>query len=284
MPDRRLALLALGLAALWTAPAAADIDPASPTDSGWTGLAYPTDPDWADDQQTGIGEGDLVGDADHPAFYTIFDDNGNADPADDQIAFRVRLGADKNPLGFDRFFGVGMDADLDGDIDLFLGVDNTGSADVVGIWTSGTGANTSPSTTTIVPTPLSSYVETAANYLFTPVTATNDPSATDFDLDDDGDTDQFLTFVLPLADIAAQLGIAGFGPDSSVRYVFGTSTQPNALNQDLGGPNGGTTSTQTWEQLGAMSAIYTISGRQAPEPGTGALLLLGLTLLGARRR
>jgi hypothetical protein len=35
--------------------------------------------------------------------------------------------------------------------------------------------------------------------------------------------------------------------------VIGTSTQPNALNQDLCGPDGATTSALTWAALGAVS-------------------------------
>ncbi len=263
--------------------AAASIDPSSPTVQ-WTEISYPTlQPDFADDQQTGITEADIVGDLANPAFYTIFDDQGNADPSDDQIGFRVRLGADKNPLGFEHFFAVGLDVDLDGALDLFLGVDNSGNSDALGIFDAGTGANTSPSTTSIVSMELVSYTETAANYAFEPVTLTNDPAPTVLDMDADGNTDHFLSFVIPFADVVAQLGLPGFGPNSAVRYVAGTSTQPNALNQDLGGPDGGTSSSLTWEQLGAVSDTFTASGQPVPEPDSAALLAMGLVLLAAAR-
>jgi hypothetical protein len=51
----------------------------------------------------------------------------------------VRVGADKNPSGFDRFVGVGLDANLDGALDLFLAVDNSGNPDRVGIFDAAAG-------------------------------------------------------------------------------------------------------------------------------------------------
>ncbi|MBW2494256.1 MAG: PEP-CTERM sorting domain-containing protein, partial [Deltaproteobacteria bacterium] len=191
------------------------------------------------------------------------------------------------PAGFTAFFGVGMDANGDGAIDLFLGVDNNpgGPVDQIGIFSPGTGSNTSPSTTSIITTPLVSYAETGANYDFSPVT-TIDPLEVNSDLDGGGNEDVYLTFVVPFGDIVTELGLLGitFDENSTVQYVFGTSTQTNALNQDLGGPTGGTTSTLSWEQLGAISLEYSASGTPVPEPSTALLLGLGLVSLAAARR
>jgi hypothetical protein len=288
----RLHLLLAGgvLIGLAAPPAAAvPIDPSSST-VGWTPIVYPMLlPDVSDDQQTGIDEADIVGDLTNPAFYFRFDDAGTPSTTDGAIGFRVRVGAEQNPSGFGHFMGVGIDANADGALDLFLAVDNSGNPDRVGIFDPGTDANTSPSTTSIDSTALFSYALSLSNYDFQAVTATIDPPATDFDIDADGDTDQFLTWVIPFADIVSALaaqGIAGFGDDDAMRFVIGSSTQLNALNQDLGGPDGATTSTATWASLGAISSPATAAGGFAPipEPHTGALVALGLLWLGLRAR
>jgi len=283
---------ALGLFA-WmlasVAALAAPIDPSAPT-TDWTAVSYPTlIPDYVDDQQTGLGESDIVGDLAHPALYISFDDAGTPSTTDGNIGFRVRLGADRPPAGFTHFFGIGLDADLDGALDLFLAVDNSGNPDQLGIFDPGTGANISPDTTSIISTPLVRYTEMTSNYDFSAVDATIDPSATIFDFDSDGENDFFLSFVIPFQDIvdelAAKTSPIVFDENSQFQLVAGTSTQPNALNNDLGGPDGGTSSTQTWEDLGAMSTPLTSSDiLPVPEPDTGTLFGLGLIGLAAAMR
>lgn len=268
---------------------AVPIDPSSST-VGWTAIAYPTLlPDYSDDQATGIPEADIVGSTSHPALYYRFDDAGTPSTTDGAIAFRARVGADKNPSGFEHFIGVGLDANLDGALDLFLGVDNSGNPDRVAIFDAGAGANTSPSTTSIVSSALFSYTLSVGNFHFGAVNATIDPPATSFDLDADGNTDHFVSFVIPFADVVSALtaqGISGFDDAGTMRFVIGSSTQPNALNQDLGGPNGSTNSTETWAQLGATSNTLTAAGgfTPVPEPGTASLVSLGLLALAVRVR
>jgi PEP-CTERM motif len=277
------------LGVLGSTASAVTIDPSSSTAS-WTPIAYAsTLPDSSNDQATGIPEADLVGDTSNPAFYYRFDDAGTPSTTDGAIAFRARIGTDSPPSGFDRFLAVGIDANSDGAIDLFLTVDNSGSPDRVAIFDAGSGANTSPSTSSIANTALFSYALSATNFHFGAVNATIDPTATSFDLDADTKNDYFVSFVIPFTDVVSAMiaqGIGGFDDATAMRFVIGTSTQPNALNQDLGGPNGNTASAQTWSQLGAISNMLTSSGGFAavPEPGTGLLVSFGLLAIAMRER
>ena len=256
----------------------------------WSAISYPLlVPDYNDDEQTGDTESDIVGNTLRAALYLQFDDGGTpGDLTDGNIAFRLRVGAERNPAGFSRFAAVGMDADRDGAIDIFIGVSNSGSGDRIEIYNGGPGANTSPDTTTIVsvsPTPIT-YSQTSSNYDWSPVDATIEPGESDFDLDADGNTDHFLSWLVPFNDIVTHLSNV-FGidieEDTPVRYVVGTSTQDNALNQDLGGPDGGTDSSSSWEELGAASDPVTPTGVIVPEPSSLALLLFGLLGLAAGR-
>ena len=269
--------------------AGSTVDVTAPT-SGWTAILYPNNsPDPSNDQQTGTSEGDIVGNALHPSVYTAFGDAGTPSLTDGSFAFRIRLGGDLSPAGFKTAAFVGIDANADGAIDLFIGINNSGSADTIGIWNPGTGANTSPNTTTMVSTPLVSYTQTVGNYSWLPVNATIDPSVgTATDLDGGGQNDYFLTFSIPFADIKLQLaarGIAGIDQNSSFSYVVATATQANSLNQDLNGVGKNYDGAATWSSLGAVTNTASpASFIQVPEAGTGALLLLGLSsLIGMRR-
>jgi len=104
-----------------------------PTD--WASIAYPDNniPDPFDDQQTGSYESDIVGDSNHAALYTAFDGAGSSSLIDGWLTFRFRMAGEKNPDGYTGAAFVGLDADLNGALDIFIGVNNSGSADEVGI-------------------------------------------------------------------------------------------------------------------------------------------------------
>jgi hypothetical protein len=245
------------------------VDVTSPT-TDWLTIGYANNhPDPSNDQQTGSGEGDIVGNIDHPSAYVAFGDDGTPSLTDGVLAFRIRLGADDNPAGFKGALFVGIDANGDGALDLFIGVDNSGSSDKIGIWSPGNGANTSPSTTSIVSAPLVSYTITALNYNWTAVNSTIDPTvggATD--INGDGKNDYFLTFTVPFADVVAQLNAKGITVDqnSTFSYVIATATQANSLNQDLNGVGAGYDPNAPWVTLGVLTDPITAGGVPVPEP------------------
>lgn len=253
----KAAALALAIASIATSNASL-VDIASPT-TGWTAIRYGGvngfDP--TVDQQTGSAEGDLVGNSTHGSVYTFFGDRNTPSLTDGDLAFRLRLGADTSPSGFKTAAFIGIITDrASGKIDLFIGVNNSGQSDQIGIYNPGTGLNISPSTTTIVSPALVTYAQSSSNYGWTPVTATIDPNATNFDIDAGGQTDYFLTFSIPFADIISQLaarGITGIDQNSNFSYVIATSTQGNSLNQDLNGVGKNYNTSSTWGTLGALS-------------------------------
>jgi hypothetical protein len=253
---------------------ASTVDVTAPTTS-WTIIKYggSNSNDPFVDQQTGSAEGDIVGNQLHPSVYTMFGDNNTtANHTDGTLAFSIRLGADMSPAGFKTAAFVGIDANGDGKIDLFVGVNNSGSKDTVGIWNPGTGANISPNTTSIVATPLVSYTPVAANYNWAPVSLTNDPSVgTATDLDGGGQNDYFLSFAVPFNDVVTQLanlGITGVNDTTTFSYVVATSTQGNSLNQDLNGVGKNYDPNATWSSLGVM-ADGTSPIAAVPEPNFG---------------
>jgi hypothetical protein len=262
---------------------------AGPT-SEWVGIVYPgLTPDPGDDHQTGQPEADIVGNTSLAALFTQYDAGALPSTSDDVLAFRMRMGSQENPAGYSHVAMVGMDADLDGSLDIFIVLNNTGQ-DAIELYTTGTGSNTSPNTTSTSVTAYT-YAETGLNYDWTIVSVVNCSECTgapDLDLDVDGNTDYFLSFSVPFDDIVAVLaldGITGVTPSTQVSYVIGTSVNPNAYNQDLGGVNGDPSDPSLlWTDplLGAMSTPAGIN--PVPEPGTALLLSLGLSALAASRR
>ena len=279
------ALAAACVAAIATTVAEASVvDITSPTTT-WTPVLYANNnPDPSKDQQTGSAEGDIVGNALNPSVFTTFGNGNTPSLIDGTLAFRIRIGADMSPAGFKTAVFVGIDGNSDGALDLFLGVNNSGAGGIIGIWDPGTGTNTSPSSTTIVSTPLASYTQAAANYSWMQVTATNDPNATSFDLDAGGPTepDFFLSYSIPFADVVAKLaanGITGFNENSTMSYVVATATQANSLNQDLNGVAGSVNSSLTWSQLGVQSNLMTPAGIAVVPEMDSALGIVGLLVV-----
>jgi len=265
---------------------------ADPT-TNFNAVPFPHQNDFFNDQQTGQGGSDIVGDATNPGFYSAFDGTS--------LYYRVRLGATDTSgqnIAFGGLFWIGIDANSDGALDLFVGVNNQGNNSLLQFQSPGSGANNSPSTTTIG-TSLAQYriAESASNFLYTSVSTVYQPGLTNTDLNTDGNTDSFLTFRIPFAGVSgtatlqgALAGIAGKSVTVStpLSYVIATSTQQNSLNQDIGGLPQTFDGTQTWQALGGITAPLNLDGTVAgapplapvPEPATWLQLSSGGAALG----
>ena len=276
-------------------PASAAISITSST-ALWTAITYanPNAADPSNDQQTGTVEGDIVGNAANASLYTTFDDGGTAgNLTDGEIGFRVRLPGDASPTGLKTVVWVGIDANADGKVDLFAGALEDSK---IGYYPAGTGANTSPNTTSI--NSGSPYFEVAVstlNFNFSPVNATIDPAASSFNLDGGSGgganhTDHFVSLKLSFASLVSAVnglslsGVGTFNQNSPLRFIAATSQQANALNQDLNGVNGGVNSTTTWTDLGGFTQAFSVDGVIAvPEPSSLVFLSSIGLLLGFRR-
>lgn len=282
--------VALVMAFSLTSPAAAAVI----TDATmlWTPVPYagPNQYDYEDDQQTGTSQSsaDIVGNTTNSALYTNFDNGGTSDLSDGTLFFRARLGApggSGTPV-FDRNLFIGIDANSDGALDLYLGVHNQGSADELAIYGPGNDLNISPNTTSITgPLTGYTYAETASNYLYTPV------DTTDLDIDLDGNTDYFLSFAFDFNEIVTLLSdplYGGFLIDETtpLSYVMATATQDNSFNQDINGVPKTFDGSLTWEQLGAMSAPIAANGETSavPEPHSLVLMAVAFVLAGVWTR
>lgn len=235
------------------------------------GSNFVSDP--SGDEQAGNSELDIVGNGIAPSLYM--------QSTDGYLGFRLRLGANTNPLGFDGCALIGLDMNLDGALDLFVGVDNQGNQDKIGIWAPGSGANTSPKNTS-VGVQYRAYSETFPIYNYSPISSVSDPTYGDNGLNTHQPADQFLSFFVPLAGIKSALAAEGIvcSCDNLMSLVAVTSTQLNSLNADICGVNGGINSCQSWTQLGATNTMP-IHLCPVPEPAPDFLFALagGVALL-----
>lgn len=239
------------------------------------------------DQQTGQGADDFAADATTPGFYQKAGTIGGVD----HLLFRARFdkydGADQ--WGNGGNFGIGMDVNGDGAVDLILMMSES-SGKVSGrtrtlTWGDpGTGANTGPSTTTwTFPTQTATSLTVNQTY--------DAMQAPDSNLN--ATPDMLLSFAVSFANL--QAAVRAYTPfttftmtySTRISYIAFTSTQANSLNQDLYGTVGNTSSTLTWAELGAITGPANAWG-VVPEPATyaqmGTFMLAGLGLWWRRRR
>ncbi|MDP1580629.1 MAG: hypothetical protein Q8M02_10140 [Candidatus Didemnitutus sp.] len=247
--------------------------------TGWTAWTLPngsimTDP--RNDQQTGQGADDFVGDS----TYAGFQQKAGLINSTDHLLIRARF--DKfdavNQWGNGGNFGLGMDIDGNGSIDLIMVMtENSGNVNnrvrTVSFGTPGTGANTGPSTTSWT------FPSQTAITLTRDVTYRTEQASDGSSFG--GNADAWVTFGLSFASLqnAIRTYAKGdfsnyvFNYESNISYITYTSTQTNALNQDLFGATGGTSSSLTWGELGAITPPISPYGG-VPEPATYAQLAL----------
>jgi len=241
------------------------------------------------DQQTGQNVSDLVGTASAPTLYIGYGTIGGVD----HIGFRMRLNEFSTVGAIKQVSYVGFDFDNNGAADMFVGVDlksqQSSNWSVIIADTDNSGANTSPSTTTITygtqTAPLYSLStngnDSYANYQ--QVTAAN--STVGGNTTTSGNADAFLTFALPYSAFVAAITNASvmgssfnFDANTTYRITAGTSQQENNINQDA---------------MAGMTVAFNFSspintsGNPIPEASTAAMLaalLVPALFITSRRR
>lgn len=246
--------------------------------------------DFRGDQKAGQADGDIVGlDEDYGLFVTY--NSADADVSGQStFGFRLRLdaaGGNSKKIEFKGAAWLGIDGDMNGSIDVFLGVNMSGSSRTLGIYSPGTGANNAPGSTSVSSTAYRTYTIGTSNYDYRPVSYKTDGGSTnDLTPTTTEDPDYYLSVLIPFEHIANALADVKIDitEKTPLNYVAATSTQGNSFNQDISGVDGGIDSPETWAQLGAFAPTITIEGTLVPEPGTAWFTLLSLSLLILRRR
>ena len=252
---------------------------ASPTTQWKTLLRGPAF-DFINDQQATATDLELVGNQNHPVLYSQYDDGGTpgtVNESDDTVFFRVRMSGSKS-TGSSAFSSgylfLGCDVNLDGAIDFFISVtQRTTKESRVSIWSTGSGLNNSPNTTTIAAEiPLFGLLTEPglSRFSFVPVTSVLDPTVTDLNLNTPAaelsgltlvQQDHFLSIAIPFSNTTPAIdsykeaaAAKGFSvnKDTPLNILLATSTQSNSMNSDINGYQGGTRSTTSFKDQGAF--------------------------------
>lgn len=212
------------------------------------------------DSQTGTNEGEFVGDANNPTFFSYFDRGNISNLTDGTLYYRVRLGSDQANNGFTGIMYLYTDANADGIVDIAIGVNIVNNQKQnVGIF--GVASGLTPAgpqstgdiidlTGTTINGQSYAYAQASnANiFNFSPVYSSSldlDPGDGDNVENLDGvanEPDYYLSFAVPFADVTSYLATVksiSINENTKLGYVL-SSGQSNTLNQDLSpGLNGG---------------------------------------------
>ncbi len=236
---------------------------------------------------------DLVGNAANPLMYMNYDDNGTgSDQTDDELSLRFRVdNARDSQDAYAGYLWIGMDVDLDGDLDVFLMLERTPQKDyVLDVYSAGTGANNSPSTSSIAsPVRLATLVEGTTYRIDTVTSIDGSPNS----VDGDADVDDFVSVRFSFQDFAnianlkpltlnggALIGSIGQGAgltkNTPLRYVVASAQQTNSLNGDMAGYNDTDDQSVTFEDQGAFSPTVTLADPDTPVTPTPTLASMTL--------
>ncbi len=196
----------------------------------------------------------------------------------DAIGLRFYM-AGYQASGYTGNLRVGIDANGDGAVDLFFGPSLTGATRTQGIvfqLPTGPG-NYSPSTTNLGNN-FGRIAFTNDNYNYMALTNTIDPNWTNVG----ANQNSVISFAVPVATLQSLLAQSGITltPQTYISFLAFTSTQSNAINQDLIGSNGIVADARFDGVDGGFGDYYTSSGTYKkrpiiPEPSTyGAMFIL----------
>lgn len=255
-----------------------------PSEGGNSGQIF----DPSNDQQTGDPAADFVGNTTNNGFYVAFNDHQDAVPTTGTLLFRFRMGDMHSSGAFSSAAIVGIDANGDGQIDLFVGYDGRGGVSSRGVryWAgncSKTPCNTSPSTTGLGTENGTVQLTSNSNHHYALVTNVINPGVTNTNIDAGGSgpnansgTDAFMTFAADLARL--RLILPTLTDTTPLRFIAVTSQQDNSFNQDLGGC-ATVGSAVTWVQCG-MSTTYALNNLiPSPEPSAIGISGIGIMAL-----
>lgn len=248
--------------------------------NAWTTAAGAVMTDSLADQQTGQGQDDFVGGFKQQAGYLGSDTVKS-------IMWQTQM-AKYDSKGFNGSIELGMNlTGSGGAINLIMKVsDKTGD---ITFATPGTGANDGPSTTSWGNFNTTGVIAlTASNYNYSAVPTGTTSYGTN--------TNAFVTFAISYTNLQAAIRTYA-GPAFSsfvvndltaLSFIAFTSTQGNAINQDLFGTTGNTSSTGTFASLGAGTSFIRPGGGPIPEPAAffhlGGILGVGAMGFCLRRR
>ncbi|HLP43565.1 MAG TPA: cadherin repeat domain-containing protein, partial [Fibrobacteria bacterium] len=253
----------------------------SSASSNWTPVLKGSNFDMDDDQQAN-SSADLVGNDTLPLLYILYDDGGTPTESDDTLAFRFRLDAGNNgfsgaPLQFDKNVFLGIDLDLDNDVDVFLSLaGNNQGVITVSAYDAGNDANNSPNTSSFAnPTTLSTsaYSTLLLNLATLGESEANSASQAEYFFNIKFSWTHLVSLIntkhmtasgTPLVSASvASGGIGGLTKSTVIRYVVASSINTHNLNGDFAGYDNNLSASlgTTFENAGAFSASSSFSNQ-----------------------